>query len=238
MQAEINYKDIGQKITELVVSPDMKDFSYVSKRNEGAFYGVFLRAGAMYDVNTMLLERIYANSAIGSAKHTVQRFNAETEEAAKKAREIKTAYFEELDKLEKESLPTEDYKAKAEDLKNKYLTDVESLTENITIGYEDVVEDVDVFRYFDADKDKALCPVFSISEEPKETIETYYELVTKQMLAIYDILIYGGSNRLGTGDYYILLQKVNTPQYVDIVAKFLLKEELDKMEADSNEKGE
>lgn len=237
MQAEINYKDIGQKITELIRSDDMKDFPYVSDRTKGSFYGVFLRAGSMYDTNTMLLERIYKDDSIGTAVQKVQRFNKETEEASKLAKERKTKYFDDLDQVERDGLPPEEYKAKSDELKAQYINDIELLTENITIGYEEVDAEIKVFRYFDADKDKAVCPVFSVKDEEKETLETYYELIVKQMLSVYDILIYGGANKLGTGDYYILLHKVSTPQYIDVVAKFLLKEELDKVEGEDDGKG-
>ena len=230
MRAEVNYKDIGEKISELVVSPDMKGFSFISRRTDGAFYGVFLRAGMMYDTNTMLLERIYADNSIDKMTQRVQQFNAETASFAEKAKERKTAYFEELEKLEKEDLPLEEFTPKADELQAKYIQDVEAMAEGITVGYEEVDAEVEVFKYFDADKEKAVCPVFSIKDQPKETLNSYYELTAKQMLSVYDILISGGSNKLGTGDYYILLHKINTPQYVDIIAKFLLKEDLDKTE--------
>lgn len=237
MQAEVNYKDIGQKISELVKSPDMKDFSYISRRTDGAFYGVFLRAGSMYDTNTMLLERVYADNSIGKMNQKVNKFNKETEELSQKVKERKTLYFEELDEIEKQGLDPEEAMSKAAELQAAYLEDVEYMSKDVNIGYEEIDAEVDVFRYFDADRDKAICSVFSVKDELQETLDTYYELIAKQMLSAYDILIYGGANRLGTGDYYILLHKISTPQYVDIVAKFLLKETLDKAEEDNSEDG-
>lgn len=238
MNAEVNYKDIGQKVADLIVSDDMRDFSYISRRTDGAFYGAFLRAGSMYDTNTMLLERVYANSAIGTTTQRVQKFNKETEELAEKVKKRKTEYFEMLDELEKEGLPPEEIAPQVETLREAYIKDVEEMSEGVSVGYDEIDAEVDVFKYFDADQDKAVCAVFSVKDEPKETLDTYYELMAKQMLTIYDILIYGGSNKLGSGDYYILLHKINTPQYVDIVAKFLLKDELDEEEMEKNGENE
>lgn len=235
MRAEVNYKDIGEKITELIVSPDMKGFSYISRRTDGAFYGVFLRAGVMYDSNTMLLERIYADHSIDKMTQRVHQFNAETAAFAEKAKERKTIYFEALEKLEAEGLTPEEFMPKADELQAEYLKDVEEMAEGIEAGYEEVDAEVEVFKYFDADKEKAICPVFCVKDQAKETLNSYYELIAKQMLSLYDILIYGGSNKLGTGDYYILLHKINTPQYVDIVAKFLLKDELDQEESNGTD---
>lgn len=234
MRAEVNYKDIGEKISELIVSADMKGFSFISRRTDGAFYGVFLRAGTMYDSNTMLLERVYADNSIDRTTQRVQQFNAETAAFAEKAKERKTVYFEALEKLEAEDLPLEEFAPKADELQTAYIMDVEAMAEGITVGYEEVDAEVEVFKYFDADRDKAICPVFSIKDQPKETLDAYYELTAKHMLSVYDILINGGANKLGTGDYYILLHKINTPQYVDIVAKFLLKDELDETEDENN----
>lgn len=234
MRAEVNYKDIGQKITELIVSEDMKDFSYISRRTDGAFYGAFLRACSMYDTNTMLLERVYVNSSIDMMTQKIQRFNVETEAFAEKAKERKTVYFEALEALEKAGLTPEEFTAQADTLQSEYVEDVRKMGEGVNIGYEEADAEVEVFKYFDADREKAVCPVFSVQDQPKGTLETYYELIAKQMLSIYDILIYGGTNKLGSGDYYILLHKIRTPQYVDIVAKFLLKDELDQTEDEDN----
>lgn len=234
MRAEVNYKDIGEKISELIVSPDMKGFSFISRRTDGAFYGVFLRAGAMYDSNTMLLERIYADNSIDKMTQRVQKFNAATEAFAQKAQERKTVYFEALEKLEAQGLVPEEFMPKADELQAEYIKDIEEMGEGVEVGYEDVDAEVEVFKYFDADREKAVCPVFSVEDQPKETLNAYYELIAKQMLSVYDILIHGGSNKLGSGDYYILLHKINTPQYVDVIAKFLLKDDLDKTEDESN----
>ena len=234
MRAEVNYKDIGQKITELIVSEDMEDFSYISRRTDGAFYGAFLRACSMYDTNTMLLERVYVNSSIDMMTQKIQRFNAETEAFAEKAKERKTVYFEALEALEKAGLTPEEFTAQADTLQSEYVEDVQKMGEGVNIGYEEADAEVEVFKYFDSDREKAVCPVFSVKDQPKGTLETYYELIAKQMLSIYDILIYGGTNKLGSGDYYILLHKIRTPQYVDIAAKFLLKDELDQTEDEDN----
>lgn len=225
MAVEVDYKQIGKKIVELIASDGTDRFCYVSKRMEGGFYGTIARAIAMYDSNTMLLERVYASDAIGLMAQKVKRLNAETSAIAADIKKKKTDYFTELENLEKENKPHEEFLVRAAELENEYVKYVEDLTKDIEVGYDEVEEDVPIFKYFDADTSKAICPVFSIQDEPIETMETYYELVSMQMLGVYDTLIYGGVNKLGTGDYVILLQKIATPQYLDIVAKFIEKDE-------------
>ena len=225
MRAEVDYKQIGKKITELIMSAGTEKFSFVPKRMDGAFYGTLSRAIQMYDTNTMLIERVYCDDSIGMMNQKVQKLNKESEEVAKKIANRKAEYFEYLDALQKEELSSEDFLQKAKEEEEKYLKFIEDETGGIEVGYVEEDSEVPVFKYFDSDQEKSICPVFNIKEEKIENIETYYELIATQMLSVYDVLIYGGVNKLASGNYVIVLHKINTPQFMDIVAKFIDKDE-------------